>query len=201
MKLFSNISETFFNPHFRNMIIYLFISIFALVYFTNPSFGFDLLNTKMLNRVSNFANTYGNSSIFDTIGLGYNELYFYLGYIIIYSILLLYAMYKRIDKCIVEYRKKNVKYASYSPIDFYINNASDVLYDAFIKTIKTLIAPFLIFIIITIIYLLINNFAKVAVPIKIITAVIHYGRYLIYPIVNICLFIFYFLIIDSATEC
>lgn len=200
MAFFSSLWESLSNPKFYYMILYLFFSLMALVSYTKPSFGFDLLNLKMAKGLTNFAGSSG-FNIFETIGLGSEELYFYLGYLVIYTILIFYITYNRIHRCIEEYRKRDPKYANYSAWDFVTNNVTDVMSDAFRKTIGTLIPPIVLFFIITIGYLVINNVSKVAVPIKVVTAIVNYGMVIIVPIINIWLFIVYFLIIDSAIPC
>jgi hypothetical protein len=141
------------------------------------------------------------TGFFEKIGLGLEELYFYLGFILIYGILFLYTTYNRIDRCIEEYRRRDPKYEKYSAWDFVTNNVSDVLWDASNKTIGTFLPPFLIFIIITIGYLVVNNVSKFAIPLKIVTSIVDFGMEIIVPIVNIWLFIVYFLLIDSAISC
>jgi hypothetical protein len=202
------------------ILLYIFISLIILVLQSKPTFGFDTfnfkklkgvskfgLNKKMVKKISNFAkNTYNNGtstgisigSFFQTIGLGYNELYFYLGFIIIYIILLLYLMYNRIEKCIEIYRKQNPKYANYTTKDFFINIAKDVLYDAFIKIFKILITPFVIFFIITIGYLIVNNIGKVVVPLKWLMIIIHFCKVIIIPIINCYLFFIYYILINLS---
>lgn len=180
------------------MLLYLFISLFILVLTTKPSFGFDPFNLKVVNKITNFANANGTSNFLETIGLGYKELYFYLGFVIIYIILVLYIMYNRIDECIVNYRKKNPKYANYTTKDFFINFATDVLYDAFKNTIKTLITPFIIFIIITISYLILNNVSKVAIPLKFFMGIIYVTKVIVIPIINCWLFFIYYIVINLA---
>jgi hypothetical protein len=182
MEFISNIYKSLTDPNFSNIILYLFITLFVLVLFTKPKFAYDPF--KMSPDIG-----------------GWPEIYFYLGYTLIYTILTCFIIYDRIDRCIVEYRKKDPKYEKYSAWDFVQNNVSDVLYDAYNKIIYTILKPFIIFIIITIAYLVVNNFSKVAKPVLILTSIINIGMAIIVPIVNIVLFIFYFLIIDSATPC
>lgn len=201
MGYFSNIWKTLTNKKFYYIILYLLISLISLVSSTKPSFGYDILNLKMIKAFKNFRKSSGIFSIFETIGLGSNELYFYFGYIIIYIILFAYVIYSRINKCIEEYRKRDPKYVKYSAWDFVTNNVSDVLWDASNKTIWTLLPPFIIFIIITIGYLVANNVGKVLVPLKIVTFFVNLGLVIIVPIINIYLFIYYFLLIDSAISC
>ena len=181
----TNIWTTVSDPKFKKIILYLFVTLMLLVLFTKPTFGYDPFNMKMLKN----------------IGLGTNELYFYLGYILIYTILIFFAIYNRIDRCIEEYRKRDPKYQNYSARDFVSNYVSDVLYDAYKKTIGTLITPFVIFIIITFAYLVVNNLSKIAIPLKIATSIVNFGMVIIVPIINVWLFFVYFLIIDSAIAC
>jgi hypothetical protein len=222
---FNKITEKITDKKTYYILLYIFISLFTLVLKTKPSFGFDTLNfkmvkgmskfglnKKMVKKISKFAkNTYTYASIdtstdsgtsigsfFQMIGLGYEELYFYLGFIIIYTILLVYLMYNRIEKCIEIYRKQNPKYANYTTKDFFINFATDVLYDAFTKTIKTLITPFIIFFIITIGYLIVNNVSKVVIPVKIVTSIVNYGMAIIFPIINCYLFFIYYILINLS---
>jgi hypothetical protein len=186
----SNLYNSLTDPSLKYIILYLFVTLIGLVSFTGPSFGFDLINLKMLEETS-----------LETIGFGYPELYFYLGYTLIYLILIVITMYNRLDKCIIEYRKKNPKYEKYSAWDFFTNNASDVLSDVFTKIIGTIVTPFVIFIIITLVYVGLNNVGKFAPPLKIGTIIVNYGMTIIVPIINIFLFIFYFVIIDAAIAC
>lgn len=218
---FNEIKEKLTDKKTYYVLLYIFISLITLISTTKPSFGFDFFNLKMLKGVSKFGlnkkmvkkiskfskNIYNNTnsntdlslgSFFQMIGLGYEELYFYLGFIIIYTILLIYLMYNRIEKCIEIYRKQNPKYANYTTQDFFINFVTDVLYDAFIKTIKTLITPFIIFFIITIGYLIVNNVSKIAIPIKLLTSIIHYGMVIIFPIINCYLFFIYYILINLS---
>jgi hypothetical protein len=198
---FSNIWKTLTNKKFYYIILYLLISLITLVSSTKPSFGYDILNLKMIKAFSYLQRSSGIFGFFEKIGLGSNELYFYLGYILIYTILFAYVIYSRINTCIEEYRKRDPKYQNYSAWDFVSNNVSDVLWDASKKTIGSLLPPFIIFIIITIGYLVVNNVSKIAVPLKIVTSIVNYGMAIIVPIVNIWLFIVYFLLIDSAIPC
>jgi hypothetical protein len=181
---FTNIYNALTDPMLKYIILYLFVTLFGLVSYTEPTFGFDLINLKMTEGVS-----------LETIGFGYPELYFYLGYTLIYLILIVMTMYNRLDKCIIEYRKKNPKYEKYSAWDFFTNN------DAYKKSLGTIITPFVIFIIITFVYVGLNNAGKFVPPVKIGTIIVNYGMSLIVPIINIILFIIYFTIIDSNIPC
>lgn len=194
---FSNIYKALNDPKLYYISIYLFISLFCLISYTAPTFGYDLLNTKMLQGLDP-----GNStSIVEKIGIGSAELYFYLGFTVIYSILILIAMYNRIDKCIIEYRKLDPKYEKYSAIDFFKNNVSKVLLDVFKKTIGIIIVPYLIFIGMTIAYIVLNNVSKVAVPLKIVSFIVNGGMVVVIPIINILLFILYYVIVDANIPC
>jgi hypothetical protein len=152
----------------------------------------------MANGLSRSIGSSGIGNLIQTIGLGYEELYFYLGFIIIYTILLVYLIYNKIEECIIHYRQQNPKYANYTTKDFFINFATDVLYDAFKKTIKTLITPFIIFFIITIGYLIVNNVSKVAIPVKIVTSIVNYAMAIIFPIINCYLFFIYYILINLS---
>ena len=181
---FSNIYNAITDPILKYIILYLFVTLYGLVSYTEPTFGFDLLNLKMLEGVS-----------LETIGFGYPELYFYLGYILIFAILTIFTTYNRIERCLVEYKKKDPKYEKYSIWDFF--NESD----AYKKSLGTIITPFVIFIIITLVYVGLNNAGKFVPPVKIGTVIVNYGMSLIVPIINIVLFIIYFTIIDSNIPC
>jgi hypothetical protein len=192
IKFFNKVKEKLKNKKTYYMLLYIFISLIILILRTQPTFGFDLLNQKMFKGIKGIGN------LIQTIGLGYNELYFYLGFILIYTILLFYLMYNKIEECIDNYRKLNPKYVNYTTKDFFINFATDVLYDAFIKTIKILIIPFLIFLILTIGYLIVNNFTKVAVMFKFIPLIIHTTKIILFPIINCWLFFIYYIFIDLS---
>jgi hypothetical protein len=195
---FNKIKEKLKDKKTYYMLLYIFISLIILVRTTKPTFGFDLLNLKMVQGLSRSIGSSGIGNLIQTIGLGYEELYFYLGFIIIYTILLAYLIYNTIEECIEIYRKKNQKYANYTTKDFFINFATDVLYDAFKKTIKTLITPFIIFFIITIGYLIVNNVSKVVIPVKIATTIVNYGMVIIFPIINCYLFFIYYILINLS---
>jgi hypothetical protein len=181
---FSNIYNALTDPMLKYIILYLFVTLYGLVSYTEPTFGFDLLNLKMLEDVS-----------LETIGFGYPELYFYLGYILIFAILTIFTTYNRIERCLVEYKKKDPKYENYSIWDFFKES------DAYKKSLGTIITPFVIFIIITLVYVGLNNAGKFVPPVKIGTVIVNYGMSLIVPIINIVLFIIYFTIIDSNIPC
>ena len=135
----------------------------------------------------------------ETIGFGYPELYFYLGYILIFAILTIFTTYNRIERCLVEYKKKDPKYENYSAWDFF--KESDILLDTFKKSLGTIITPVIIFIIITLVYVALNNGGKIVPPVKIATTIVNLGLTLIVPIINIILFIIYFTIVDSNIPC
>lgn len=190
---FSNIYKALNDPKLKYISLYLFVSLFCLVSYTAPTFGYDLLNLKMLQGM--------DTGIIEQIGIGSAEIYFYLGFTVIYIILLLIVIYNRIDKCIIEYRKLDPKYEKYSALDFIKNNVSKVLLDVFKKTIGIIIVPFVIFIISTIAYLVLNNVGKVAVPLKIVSFIVNVGMAIIVPILNIVLFILYYVIVDANIPC
>lgn len=185
---FSNIYNALTDPMLKYIILYLFVTLYGLVSYTEPTFGFDLLNLKMLEGVS-----------LETIGFGYPELYFYLGYILIFAILTIFTTYNRIERCLVEYRKKDPKYENYSAWDFF--KESDILLDTFKKSLGTIITPVIIFIIITLVYVALNNGGKIVPLVKIATTIVNLGLTLIVPIINIILFIIYFTIVDSNIPC
>jgi hypothetical protein len=178
----SNIYNSLTDPKTQKIFLYLFVTLCGLVLYTAPKFGFDPLK------------------ITPDIG-GWPEIYFYLGYVLIYIILTCFIIYNRIDRCIIEYRKRDPKYEKYSAWDFVTNNVSDVLYDAYKKTIWNIIMPFVIFIIVTIVYLGVNNASKIAKFLLIGTVIVNYGMAIIIPIINIVLFIVYFISLDSNIPC
>lgn len=188
---FDKVKEKLKNKKTYYMLLYIFISLIILVSTTKPTFGFDIINRRMIKGKS-----FSIGNLIQTIGLGYSELYFYLGFILIYIILLFYLMYDRINNCIDNYKKRNPKYVNYTTNDFYTNFATDVLYDAFIKTIIILIVPFVIFLIFTIGYLIVNNVTKVAVLLKFIPGIIHVTKVILFPIINCWLFFIYYIFID-----
>ena len=190
---FSNIYKALNDEKLKYISLYLFVSLFCLVSYTAPTFGYDLLNLKMLQGM--------DTGIIEKIGFGSAELYFYLGFTVIYIILLLIVIYNRIDRCIIEYRKLDPKYEKYSALDFIKNNVSKVLLDVFKKTIGIIIVPFVIFIISTIGYLVLNNVGKVAVPLKIVSFIVNVGMAIIVPILNIVLFILYYVVVDANVPC
>jgi hypothetical protein len=179
-----NIYNALKDPKTRNIFLYLFVTLCGLVLVTAPKFGFGFDPLKISPDIG-----------------GLPEIYFYLGYVLIYIILTCLIIYNRIDRCIIEYRKRDPKYEKYSAWDFVSNNVSDVLYDAYNKTIWSILKPFVIFIIVTIIYLGVNNASKIAKPLLVGTVIVNYGMAIIVPIINIVLFILYFLTIDSNTPC
>ncbi len=178
---FSNIKSYLSDPKFKYIIMYLFVTLFSLVIFTKPKFAYDPF--KMSPDIG-----------------GWPEIYFYVGYILIYIILIIIAIYNRIDRCILEYRKKDPNtYANYSAWDFLKN--PKIREDAYNKTIYTIIKPFIIFLIITVVYLVVNNLSKVAKFLIVVTSIINIGMAIIVPLINIVLFILYFIPLDSNIPC
>jgi hypothetical protein len=190
---FNNIYKALNDQKLKYISLYLFVSLFCLVSYTAPTFGYDLLNQKMFQGI--------NIGIVEKIGFGSAEIYFYLGFTVIYIILLFIVIYNRIDKCIIEYRKLDPKYEKYSALDFIKNNVSKVLLDVFKKTIGIIIVPFFIFILSTIAYLVLNNVGKIAVPLKLVSFIVNVGMVIIVPILNIVLFILYYVIVDANIPC
>lgn len=163
------------------IFLYLLASTAGLIFLTKPKFGYSLIpKTKF------------------TIGLGLKELYFYLGYIVIGIILLLYIAYIKIKNCIEEYRKINIEYKEYSAMDFITKNVSDIFKDTIIKNIHNMI-PFGIFFIITLVYTAMNFASKVAPPLKIFTTIVNTFKVIILPIINIIIFLSYYLSANSTT--
>lgn len=164
------------DPDFFKICSYLLISLFVLSFFTKPTFGYEL-------------------SIIPKIGINFfdmNDMYFFIGYIIIYIFLYLYIMNKKINDKLDTYRKMNEKYNNYSSYDFFSNNASDVL-NIVAKETGYIIGPVIgIFLIIVIGYLVINNLSKVAKPIVIITSIINFMMSFVIALINTLLFINFF---------
>jgi hypothetical protein len=121
---------------------------------------------------------------------------------LMFCILLLLFMYNRIDKCLDTYRQKNANYANYSTLDFFTQFASDVLNDAFKKSIGLVIPPFLIIALITIVILIVNFGAKVPFLkwLALFTAVFNYGMYLVLPAITIAICSI-FIGIDALVPC
>lgn len=173
-----NIYNIFNDTDFRNICFYLFIFIFILSFYTQPTFGYDPLALKV---GINFFNM--------------NDIYFFIGYIILYALIYLYIMNKKINQKLDTYRKMNEKYNNYSSYDFFSNNASDVLNIVAKETAYIIGSVVGIFLIIVIGYLIINNLSKVAKPIVIITSLIYFNISIIIALINLILFINFYILL------
>lgn len=184
---------------------YLFFASFALTVFTRPEFGYDPLNLKMISKAASLGNLAVNGGIknmLSFVGIEKNELYFLLGHLIMYLVLLFLFMYNRITKCLEKYRKYNEKYAQYSASDFFIKYASDVLLDSFKKSIGIIIPPFILIVIIIILIIGLNFGSKIPIlkPLVIILLPIHYLKYLLIPAITLIICSI-FVGIDALVPC
>jgi hypothetical protein len=167
-----NIYNILNDVDFRNMCFYLFIFIFILSFYIQPTFGYD---PSALNVGIKFLNM--------------NDIYFLLGYIILYVLLYLYIMNKKINQKLDTYRKMNEKYNNYSSYDFFSNNASDVL-NIVAKETGYILGPVVgIFLIIAGVFLAVNNISKIVKPIVIITSLIYFNISIVIALINLILFI------------
>jgi hypothetical protein len=167
-----NIYNIFNDTDFRNICFYLFILIFIISFYTQPTFGYDPLSLKDGIKFLNM-----------------NDIYFLLGYIILYVLVYLYIMNKKINQKIDTYRKMNEKYNNYSSYDFFKNNASDVL-NIVAKETGYIIGPVIgIFLIIIVVFLAVNNVSKIVKPIVILTSLIYFNISFVIALINLILFI------------